>query len=221
MTPSLPQIATLLLASAFASAAHGAGLKLECKDLRPTIKAEAKLIAQKAQGVVSRTKTQLNIKVNGRTIVMKDVVSDDEMEGTYTYFCDRKDGYILLSVFDGSDAGGTVIEESTGKLLQGGVPVVFSEDRQHYLAQTHTSGSDVETWNVYTNGKLRSQGGSALMSKDEMGIVAPLINPVIDAQGRVTAEAQCLNKPEVKWPVALNDKGGKWRWAPVKKCPAD
>lgn len=54
-----------------------------------------------------------------------------------------------------------------------------------------------------------------------MHMIATFSNPVFDAQGRLSAQAECYNKPEVRWPITLDDKGGKWRWTPLKKCSVD
>lgn len=209
-----------LCATALCGLAHGAALQLSCKQLRPAPTDEARTIAHKAKGVVTRAKKQLTIKARARAIVMADDVSDDEMEGTYYYFCDRKDGHILVTVFDGGDASGSLINEATGKVRPAGTEVIFNADRSAYYFPSHSSGSDVGEWTLYGTDAALWSGTAGFLSKNGQQVLATFVQPAFDAQGRLTAQAACYATPEQRWPVTLEKKGGKWAWTPARKCPA-
>lgn len=216
--PALLRCATLVGVFAAAGVAQGASLQLGCTDIRPQPKMEARLIAQKGGTAVKRVKKQLTITAGGRSIVMTDQPSDDDMDGTYYYFCDRKEGYILVTVFDGADFSGSLINEATGKVQPGGVPVVFTEDRKSYLATTHSSGSDSENWTLYGEKGIIWQGANGFHSKNGEEILANFTRPAFDAQGKLSARAECYSDPGQNWPVMLEQKGKKWAWTPFKKC---
>lgn len=200
-----------------ANLAQAAPLQLTCTDAHHDDKAEAKRIEAKAKGIVSRKGQQLTIKVQGRTIVMKSLPSED-MDGTYYRFCDRKDGYILIAVLDEMESHASLIHEASGKVMPGGVPTLLADDRRTYFAQTHSSGMDADTWNLHVNGREAWTGMNGFTNKEGNEILAAFSAPAFNARGQLTATAQCYSAPGPKWTVTLEDQGSYWAWTPEKKC---
>ena len=222
MTPRLLLSCCLLALSTLAAAQDNKPLTLSCPDPRDKGQ-EAKLIRKLASDIVKRTsRHQLDIQVAGTVKKLVDKPPHDEpLAGLHYYFCDRKEGFILLYKEDESDFGGTLINEQTGTLTPGGQTVMFSPDRRAYFATVQPDGLDGEEWSIYAvDGKQSWSGYSFIPNPKKPDYAyAYLDKPAWTATGEFTASASCATKQETTWPVKLVKKDGKWDWAPKKTCP--
>lgn len=209
--------ASLALASTMLQAAP---LELTCasadKDKEQT------QIRKLAPGLVARKGAHL-LKVTTKAGVQsfKDQPPYDEaLAGVHHYFCDRKEGFILLSVQDSDLFTGKLINEQTGAVTEGGESVLFSEDRRAYLTSEQPDGLDGNLWKVYAvNGKLSWSGYSYIPDKNPDYSYAQLDTPTWMPNGELVANATCSLDLNRKWKVKLVKNNDQWDWAPRKKCP--
>lgn len=206
-----------------ALASHAQAFKLECPDPRGK-GVEAKSIKSLAAGVVERRgKHELRVKTaKGLRKLVDKAPHDEPLSGLHYYFCDRKEGFVLLRVEDGSTFTGNLVVEATGQVLPAGQTVLFTPDRKAYWASVQEDGLDGEVWKIYTaNGAVSWSGYNFLHEKGEGGrMYAELANPTWAPNGQFIAQAQCLNKLDRTWKVRLTRISGEWDWRPKKACPA-
>ncbi len=220
--------AALLAASSAASAvfAQSPTLILQCQDPREP-RDEAALIAKLADGkVVRQSRHVLQVQAGGKTINLVDKPPHDEpFSGTHRWFCDRRDGFILLRTDDDSRYTGTLVNEATGDVSPGGEDVTFSADRRAYFATVQPDGLDGEEWKIYAvTGKLSWSGFSYIPeAHDRDRIVAQLANPRWQPNGEFTAEATCVFGRHRTWPVTLKKISNTWDWYPKAstRCTSD
>ncbi len=214
----LSLLASLALAS---SMLHAAPLELKCWS-SDTEKEQVR-INKLAPGVVARKGAHL-LKVTTKAGVQsfKDQRPYDEpMDGVHYTFCDRKEGFILVTVNDGLLFTGKLINEQTGVVTEGGESLNFSDDRRAYLATEQPDGMDGGVWKVYAvNGKLSWSGYNFIPDRDPNYRYADLDTPSWMPNGELVANATCSTDPERKWKVKLVRNNEQWDWAPRKKCPA-
>ncbi|MCH8619532.1 hypothetical protein [Undibacterium sp. TS12] len=196
-------------------------IKLDCKD--PSSKGnEARAMQQLAKDVVVRpSKHVLTIKGKSGTLKFEDKPPfDDSLDSITYHFCDRKEGFILLMHHDQDMFTGKLYNEETGKITPGGEFVLFSDDRRAYLIEQQPNGLDGSEWKIYAvNGQLSWSGFNFIQRDDDRNMIdADLNTPAWTASGELTAQAQCQQKPQVKWQVKLVKKAGEWSWQPRKKC---
>jgi len=202
--------------------AHGAGLHLSCGYADNEPRVEAKRIAGRAQGVVRReSKHVLSVRTAAGVLRFKDEPPYDEpLAGKHHYFCDRRDGFILLQVADESDFTGVLIDEATGKKTEAGTEVLFSNDRRAYFATIQPDGLDGMVWKIYAVDGKPSWSGYSFIEKRKGEFDATLETPAWTDTGEFTAMAQCLADEKVRWKVKLTKVGSQWQWLPNRKCPA-
>ncbi|KQV58069.1 hypothetical protein ASE26_24250 [Duganella sp. Root198D2] len=176
-----------------------------------------------ASGVVARKGAHL-LKVTTKAGVQtfKDKPPYDEpLDGVHHYFCDRKEGFILIKVEDGGEFTGKLIDEQTGTVMKGGESVLFSEDRRAYLASEHGDGLDGDVWTIYAvNGQVSWTGYNFISAPDQSYRYVDLGMPAWMPNGELVASATCASDENRKWKMKLVKNNGQWDWAPRKKCPA-
>jgi len=181
------------------------------------------LIKRFAPDVVTRiNQHQLNIltKVGSATLVDKPP-HDEPLSGVHYLFCDRRDGFLLITMQDDTRFGGKLINEQTGAITDAGQDVVISHDERAYFAAVQPNGLDGEEWSIYAiNGKKSWSGYSFIPQKDNPGqFYAYLEHPTWLPSGEFTATASCASKIDMKWTVKLVKNQGEWSWKPLKRCP--
>ena len=202
--------------------AHGAGPHLGCGDggdNEPRV--EARRIAGRAQGVVRReSKHVLSVRTAQGVLRFKDEPPYDEpLDGKHHYFCDRRDGFVLLQVEGGSDFTGVLIDEADGKTIEAGKEVLFSNDRRAFFARVQPDGLDGEAWTIRAADGTPSWSGYSFIEQRKGEIAATLETPAWTDTGEFTATAQCLADDKLRWKVKLTKAGGKWQWLPKRACP--
>ena len=201
-------------------------LSLQCADPREP-RDEAALIRKLADGkVVRKSRHVLQVQAGGRTISFTDKPPHDEpFSGTHRWFCDRRDGFILLRTDDDSRSTGTLVNEATGDVTPGGEEVVFSADRRAYFATVQPDGLDGEEWKIYSvKGDLSWAGFSYIPeSHDHDMMLATLENPQWQPKGEFTAQATCITARDHIWPVTLKKISNTWDWYPKpgNQCPGE
>lgn len=187
---------------------------------------EPDLIRKLAPDVAARTSPHvLQIRTETKTLTFADKPPYDEpLAGLRYYFCDRKDGFVLVKVENDLDDNvftGVLIHKETGKTTRAGLDVIFSSDKRAYFATEQPDGMDGSVWRIYSvDGKLSWSGYSFIPEANNDGVLyAFLGNQKWTATGEFTAEAFCLHDTNVRWAVKLTKINGKWDWHPKKKCP--
>lgn len=222
MTNVSRKLCILLLAGFAAVAAQAATLQLTCPDSGDAGK-EARRIKEIAAGVVKRHAThELHVQAGGKTLKFIDQPPYDEpLDGTRYAFCDRQDGFILLTHVDGSLFTGKLINEATGNVTQGGERVTFSPDRRAYFASEQPDGLDGSVWSIHAvNGRESWSGFSFIPHPTKRGyMAASLTDERWEPGGQFSAQAECFYGNGIKWRVKLVNDGGQWGWRPARKCP--
>ena len=216
---------SLLLVAATPAFAQKAGLTLACIDVNPDTPAkEASLIAKLADGkVVRKSQHLLLVQGGGRTIRLADAPPYDEaLAGTRYRFCDRRDGFILLRKEQDVDFTGTLIDETSGAVVDAGQQVILSADRRAYFATVQPDGLDGEEWSIhFANGNVSWSGYSFIDDEVHPGYAsAYLSKPQWLPKGAFTALAECAEATDRTWRVTLTKAAdGTWDWRPKGKCP--
>lgn len=200
-------------------------LTLSC-DGGSSAEREPDLIRKLAPDIAARSAPHvLQIKTKSKTLTFTDKPPyDEQLDGLRYYFCDRKDGLVLVKVDNNLDRNvftGVLINEDSGKITQAGQDVIFSPDKRAYFATEQPDGLDGSVWKIYSaDGKLSWSGYSFIpeAANDNL-IYAFLDNQRWTGTGEFIAEASCLHDTNVKWGVKLTKINGKWNWHPKKKCP--
>ncbi|MFP5394368.1 MAG: hypothetical protein ACLGI6_22985 [Gammaproteobacteria bacterium] len=221
-TPSF-KFVLALVAQVLALDAQAGSLTLSCPSASSTSFSERKHIAALAPGVVQRmVKHTLQVKAGGKTLKFVDAPPYDEpLDGVRYTFCDRREGFILLTHTDADRFGGKLIIEATGEVLPAGESVMFSPDRRAYFADVQPDGLDGMEWFIHgVDGRLSWKGYSFLKHPHKEGwMTATLADPQFDAKGQFSAQATCIQSDKISWKVTLVKQGGVWDWRPIRKCP--
>ena len=213
---------TLSLIFCLTGAAAALPDKLGCKGDLTNPKVERVLIADRAAGVVQRiSKHRLTVQTNnGPKDFYDEPPYDEQLAGVHHYFCDRREGIVLLMMNNQTLFTGLLVNEATGKITPGGESVWLSQDRRAYLASEQPDGMDGNVWSVYSIDGRKSWSGYNFIEGDGATLTAEayLSDPVWTANGELTAEATCARNVDKKWQVKLVKKAGVWDWKPRKFC---
>lgn len=212
---------SLLLLGCLGSA-RAADLHLSCNATGDQDAAEARRIASLAPGVVKRIGAhELSVRTAAGPLRFVDEAPyGKDLSGTRHAFCDRRGGYVLLTLEDEDEFTGVLVDEATGKTSPGGMEVLFSHDRRSYLATEQPDGLDGERWKIYgADGSLTWSGYSYIpLENDEGEFAATLHMPAWNEAGEFTAIAQCIGNLDTQWPVKLTKVRDKWQWLPARRC---
>jgi hypothetical protein len=154
---------------------------------------------------------------------------DEPLGGTRYSYC----GYnptLNMHLIDKSISGvftGVLLDNVTGKIMQAGHYISFSNDKKKYFSTVQPDGLDGEEWYVYTrNGNILWKGLSGISGKHPKYnyeyIIAELSNPRWNSEGELQATHVCAvdkgtSKKETT--VTLRLVGKKWLWLPRISCP--
>jgi hypothetical protein len=203
-------------------ASRGATLHLTCNSLLSP-QDEAKLIARLAPRQVKREKTHvLSVRTADGTLRFTDKAPyGEELSGVKYTFCDRKEGFTLLTLSDEDLFTGVLVNEASGKIGKAGEYVLLSPDRHAYLASEQPDGLDAKRWTIYAvDGKPSWSGYDYIPAdNDEHMMTATLVEPAWTGTGELTASAACLANDAIRWNVKLTKIGAKWQWLPKRRCP--
>ncbi len=147
----------------------------------------------------------------------------DELGGLHWLYCGydaRAQSHLIQRQFEGLFSG-QLLREDTGQAVAAGHTVIFSADRQKYLAIEQENGQNGEQWSVYGDGGKRVWRGYAGTLKQVKGatnIVSQFEQPRWDTDGNLTAQNVCNYPYEGKNPIALIQSEKVWRWRDSANC---
>jgi hypothetical protein len=127
----------------------------------------------------------------------------------------------LIEMNDASVYSGDLLWDGTGKLLRAGHTVLFSPDRQTFLAIEQEGGMDGEDWTVYDiSGKPIWKGYAGTVAKvDGIDHVAStFIDPHWTQQGTLTARFMCTSVKTHGVVTLVRAPSGHWSWRGHGKC---
>ena len=207
-------LSVLLLVSHFA-----VGQELACNP-----NADEKTAMKQAPGGAKRTSEHLmEVRTSSGTRRFVDQPPHDGISGLHWLYC----GYHPLTkthlIHKQHEAlfSGQLLFEDSGKILNAGHTVLFSNDGKKYLAIEQLSGMDGENWSVFDSDGKKVWRGYAGTSRKERGIsttVSQFEQPRWDAQGELTARYVCMEPVKGKGTVVLVESGKTWGWRGQVKC---
>jgi hypothetical protein len=165
----------LLIVGIMAQNSHGAD-RLQCVDsAEPNSARETAQLHQSPHGAKRLSRHQLEVAWTGGKAIFKDTPPYNEpLDGLRWVYC----GYSptlklhLIGKRDGDLFTGTLLDDRTGLRLPGGDPVLFSPDRQYYLAYEQPDGLDGEALTLYKRtGTVVWKGYNGILSRDGKSVV--------------------------------------------------
>jgi hypothetical protein len=202
-------------------AQNSRGVDLHCADsVEPNSARETALFHQSPNGAKRLSRHQLEIGWTGGKAIFKDKPPYNEpLDGLRWVYC----GYSptlklhLIGKRDGDLFTGTLLDEQTGLRLPGGDSVLFSPDRQYYLAYEQPDGLDGENLTLYKrdgsvvwggyNGVLSHDGKSVIVSSEDMRDMR------WDSQNRPQATVHLYGGRTLVITLT-HTRNGEWEWLP-------
>jgi hypothetical protein len=127
----------------------------------------------------------------------------------------------LIEMIDESSYSGDLLLGATGKLLHAGHTVLFSPDRDEFLAIKQEAGVDGEHWAVYdTAGKTIWQGYAGTVAKVDGvdAVVSTFEHPRWTQQGELSARFVCSSSKVSGVVTLARSASGRWSWRGHGKC---
>jgi hypothetical protein len=195
--------------------------RLQCAgSVEPNSAQETARLHQSPHGAKRLSRHQLEVTWAGGKAVFKDRPPYNEpLEGLRWVYC----GYSstlklhLIGKGDGDLFTGTLLDDQTGLRLPGGDPVVFSPDRQYYLAYEQPDGLDGENLTLYKrDGTVVWEGYNGVLSRDGKSVVVNSENMRDmrwDNQDRPQATVH-LDGGRALVITLTHTRSGEWEWLP-------
>lgn len=177
--------------------------------------------APKGARRVSKHVLEVNSQKGPRRFVDKPPY--DELGGIVWRYCgyDAAAKAHLIEVNDDSVYSGDLLWDETGTLMRAGHTVLFSPNRQAFLAIEQEDGMDGESWTVYdTGGKRIWKGYAGTMAKVDGvdHVVSTFAHPQWSRQGALTARFECLASKTSGVVTLARSSSGNWSWRGHGKC---
>ena len=116
-------------------------LRLGCQHANEATAESARLRSLPGELVRRSSKHQLTVNTReGMKRFIDQPPHDEPLAGVHYFFCDRKEGLVLLTKVDQSVFTGVLVNETTGKVTPAGKTVLLSEDRRAYFATEQPNG---------------------------------------------------------------------------------
>jgi hypothetical protein len=147
----------------------------------------------------------------------------DELGGVVWRYCgyDAPAKVHLIEVSDENVYTGDLLWDETGKLLRAGHTVLFSPNRQVFLAIEQEDGVDGEDWTVYDiSGKPIWKGYAGTVAKVDGidQVVSTFVDPHWTPQGELTARFVCTSLKTNGVVTLVQSPSGHWSWRGHGKC---
>jgi hypothetical protein len=124
----------------------------------------------------------------------------------------------LLSKSDGDLSTGVLLNDETGSLLAGGQTVMFSPDREYYVAYDQPDGLDGKTLKLYTKaGAMLWEGYNGVLASDGISFVAAFENLRWDGQDQPQVTVR-LGESRTSMLTLTQGIDGKREWLPRLVC---
>jgi hypothetical protein len=218
----LLSLACLGLACIAGAAQAGAqAFELSCQ----TKISERQLLRQAPSGARRSAEHVLELSFQHGSRQFVDKPPYDELGGLRWRYCafDRRTNTHLIEKADEGLFSGILLFQDTGKALAAGHTVIFSQDRQAFLAIEQQDGRDGESWTVYNiAGGVLWRGYAGVIAKiDGVDMVtATFDRPRWNAKGELTARAECTESG-AKGSVTLHpSEAGVTAWRGSFNCPS-
>lgn len=148
----------------------------------------------------------------------------DEMGGVRWRYCgyDALANVHLIELNDESGYSGDLLWDESGKLVRAGHTVLFSPNRQAFLAIEQEDGVDGENWTVYgITGKPIWKGYAGMIAKVDGvdSVVSTFTDPHWTVHGELTAHFVCASSKANGVVTLARSPSGDWRWRGNGKCP--
>ena len=147
----------------------------------------------------------------------------DELGGLHWLYCGydaKAQSHLIQRQLEGLFSG-QLLREDNGRVVAAGHTVIFSADRQTFLAIEQENGQDGEQWSVYGEDGKRLWHGYAGTLKQVKGvpnIVSQFEQPRWDVEGNLTAQNVCNYPYEGKNAIVLIQSEKVWRWRDSANC---
>lgn len=117
---------------------------------------------------------------------------------------------------------GSLLFEASGKVIKAGNTVVFSPNKQNFIAFTHLQGGDIEQWDLWDIYGHKLWSGFSyivlpLKPTDSYPEVAEFDNPTLSDNLQIDAHVKCM-KSNKTGSVTLKESSGKSIWPPKIEC---
>jgi hypothetical protein len=147
----------------------------------------------------------------------------DELGGTLWRYCgyDALAKVHLIEVSDETAYSGDLLWDETGRLQRAGHTVLFSPNRQAFLAIEQEDGVDGENWTVYANsGKSIWKGYAGMVAKVRgiESVISTFEHPQWTHQGELTANFVCTSSKTNGVVTLVRSSSGKWSWRGHGRC---
>jgi hypothetical protein len=197
------------------------GVDLYCAgSAEPNSARETTRFHQSPHGAKRPSRHQLEIGWNGGKAIFRDKPPyDAPLDGLQWTYC----GYSpalklhLIAKTDGGLFTGTLLDDQTGLRLPGGTEVLFSPDRQYYLAYENEDGLDGDNFTLYRrDGSVVCGGYKGILSRDGRSVVVnseDMRDMRFDSQNRPQATVR-LEGGKTLVVTLTQTRNGEWKWLP-------
>lgn len=144
------------------------------------------------------------------------------VEGLSWEYCGYNENvkaHLILRREEQSYTGSLLLDES-GKVINAGFAVIFSPNKQNFLAIQQEAGSDGQNWTLYEiSGNKLWEGFSTIYIPKKTGEAdaIEIENPTLSDDLQISAEMICWESRE-RGGITLKKIGSQWKWLPKLKC---
>jgi hypothetical protein len=207
------------VATSTAAAAKDSQPILSCENQ----KVESAALKQAPKGARRVSKHVLEITLEKGSQRFVDKPPHDDGGGVHWRYCgydDHAKAHLIEMTDEGSYSGDLLLG-ATGKLLHAGHTVLFSPNREEFLAIKQEAGVDGEHWAVYdTGGKTIWRGYAGTVAKvDGMdAVVSTFEYPRWTKRGELSARFICSSSKISGVVTLARSPAGNWGWRGHAKC---
>jgi hypothetical protein len=180
---------------------------------------ETARLRQSPHGAKRLSEHQLKVGLAEGTRTFKDEPPYEPLDGISWAYCGY-DPALKLHLIRKVDNGlftGVLLDDNTGRLLPGGLAILFSPDHSLYLAYEQPDGQDGETLKLYKrNGVMLWKGNDFIVSPDGKSVIVDSENMRDmrwDKQNRPQATLY-LEGGSTTTVTLMQDSKGKLDWLP-------
>jgi len=202
-------------------AQNSRGVDLYCAgSAEPNSAQETARLHQSPHGAKRLSRHQLEIGWAGGKAIFKDKPPyNAPLDGLQWTYCGYNPALKLhlIAKTDGGLFTGVLLDDQTGLRLPGGTEVLFSPDRQYYLAYENEDGLDGVNFTLYKrDGSVVCGGYKGILSRDGKSVIVnseDMRDMRFDSQNRPQATAH-LDGGKTLVITLTQTRSGEWEWLP-------